>query len=127
MAMTADAGRIFEDARLMSDAARTLLASGDIRDAAEKAWCSIKRAADALIAARTGTEPRTSSATWRQLRALTSEDPAVRQLLEAYREYQRSLHGKCFYYGECEPTGAIAAAIRDTAVYLRLVEQLVIA
>ena len=127
MAMTADARRIFEDARLMSDAARTLLAGGDIRDAAEKAWCSIKRAADALIAARTGTEPRTSSATWRQLRALTSEDPAVRQLLEAYREYQRNLHGRCFYYGECEPTDAVTAAIRDTAVYLRLVERLAIA
>ena len=93
MAMTADARRIFEDARLMSDAARTLLAGGDIRDAAEKAWCSIKRAADALIAARTGTEPRTSSATWRQLRALTSEGiPALQEhsSLIYYREYQRS-------------------------------------
>ena len=48
---------IFADARAVHADALRLLATGDIRDAAEKAWCATKRATDALILARTGVEP----------------------------------------------------------------------
>ena len=47
---------IFADARSLHVEALQLLEAGDIRDAAEKAWCATKRATDALILARTGTE-----------------------------------------------------------------------
>ena len=44
--------------------------AGDVRDAAEKAWCATKRATDALILARTGREPETSRETSQELRNL---------------------------------------------------------
>ena len=40
---------IFADARSLHADALRLLEAGDIRDAAEKAWCATKRATDALI------------------------------------------------------------------------------
>ena len=123
MAMTADARRIFEDARLMSDAARTLLAAGDIRDAAEKAWRSIKRAADALIAARTGTEPRTAGQTVRGLRALAARDSSLRSTVVTYIENQRVLHGDCFYRGNCGPPANVSAMIEDAGRFVFQVEQ----
>ena len=48
---------MFDDARGMHGEALERLAAGDIRDAAEKAWCATKRATDALILARTGEDP----------------------------------------------------------------------
>ena len=60
MAMTSDVHIIFEDARAMHQSAVDQLVRGDIRDAAEKAWCATKRATDALILARIGTEPEKS-------------------------------------------------------------------
>ena len=41
---------IFADARAVHADALRMLESGDIRDAAEKAWCATKRATDALAA-----------------------------------------------------------------------------
>ena len=43
---------LFADARNVHAQAIERLQNGDIRDAAEKAWCSTKRATDALIIAR---------------------------------------------------------------------------
>ena len=40
---------LFADARAVHTQAIVRLAGGDIRDAAEKAWCATKRATDALI------------------------------------------------------------------------------
>ena len=48
---------IFADARLMHAQAVEQLERGDIRDAAEKAWCATKRATDALILAIMGEGP----------------------------------------------------------------------
>ena len=45
---------LFVDARLVQAQAVERLEAGDLRDAAEKAWCAAKRATDALILARTG-------------------------------------------------------------------------
>ncbi len=39
----------FDDARFMYESALRQLETGDIRDAAEKAWGATKRATDALI------------------------------------------------------------------------------
>jgi hypothetical protein len=42
-------GEIFADVRLLHDSAVRKFEEGDIRGAAEKAWCPAKSAADALI------------------------------------------------------------------------------
>ena len=48
MVATSRVQEIFDDAKAMHSEALERLAAGDIRDAAEKAWCSTKRATDAL-------------------------------------------------------------------------------
>ena len=54
MVMPEDVRAIFQDARTLQSSAVDQLDQGDIRDAAEKAWGSTLRAADALVLARTG-------------------------------------------------------------------------
>ena len=65
---------IFADARSLHADALRLLEAGDIRDAAEKAWCATKRATDALITARTGVEPEFSPDTTRGLVRMAAAD-----------------------------------------------------
>ena len=48
---------IFADARRMHSSALNRMVAGDIRDAAEKAWCATFRATEALVLARTGQLP----------------------------------------------------------------------
>ena len=48
---------IFADAEEMYEAALERLAAGDVRDAADKAWCAALQATNALILARTGELP----------------------------------------------------------------------
>ena len=57
MVATDRVNEIFADARAMQAQALQRLEQGDVRDAAEKAWCATKRATDALVLARTGEEP----------------------------------------------------------------------
>ena len=59
MAATERVNELFDDARHMQAEAMARLADGDVRDAAEKAWCATKSATEALILARTGQEPNT--------------------------------------------------------------------
>ena len=54
MTMTVTPAHIFADAVRMHEASLERMAAGDIRDAAEKAWCATLRATDALVLARTG-------------------------------------------------------------------------
>ena len=115
---------IFADARAVHADALRLLEAGDIRDAAEKAWCATKRATDALILARTGTEPEISSETTRGLGALAAEDQAVRPLRRRYFSRQSELHGACFYLGACEPIEEVERRIRQTADYINDAERL---
>ena len=119
-----DASAVFADARFMHDASLERLAAGDIRDAAEKAWCAAKRAMDALILARTGELPARSPLTTRALRELAKSDPAVRNLRRRYFDRQRELHGRCFYTGQCEPLDGIEDVIRQTADYIADAERL---
>ena len=96
---------IFTDARQLHSAALERLGAGDLRDAAEKAWCAVKRATDALILVRTGYAPETTTETGRSLRQLANVDPEVAKLSMVRRYYsaQQSLHGDCFYSGNCDP------------------------
>ena len=109
---------IFADARAVHADALRLLEAGDVRDAAEKAWCATKRATDALILAKTGEEPEISSDTARGLVRLATEDQVFRALRRRYHSRQSTLHGDCFYLGLCEPIDEIEQRIRRTADYI---------
>ena len=90
---------IMDDARSLQQEAVRLLEQGDIRDAAEKAWCATLRATNAMILARTGEEPQRTPATTRMLDDLTSRDTRVASLVGRYYSRQTSLHGDCFNLG----------------------------
>ena len=119
----ASAARIFADARLMGDAALERMAAGDMRDAAEKAWCATVRAAEALVLARTGQEPGTSTMAGRRLQTLAAADPSLWDLRAAYADRQATLHGECFYHDYCQPVVA-ERLIRETSDYILDAERL---
>ncbi len=110
----AEAARIFSDARVMSDAALERLAAGDLRDAAEKAWCATLRATEALVLARTGQRPGTSTQASRRLGIIADSDPSVRELEQIYYLRQGRLHGDCFYHEIC-PMPGTERLIRETS------------
>ena len=119
MTLTADVTRIFADSRQMYASSLERLEQGDIRDAAEKAWCATKRATDALILARTGEEPEKSPATSQELRLLASKDRSVEGLVSRYYTRMGILHGDCFYLGLCEPIDQTERRIRETLIYIQ--------
>ena len=81
------------------------MAAGDIRDAAEKAWCATMRAVEALVLARTGQEPGKSTDASHRLRALymSDTDPSLMELRDRYYGRQEILHGECFYHDHFDP------------------------
>ena len=124
MVATGPVSAIFSDARAVHADALRLLEAGDIRDAAEKAWCATKRATDALILSRTGIEPEQSSDTTRGLVRLARVDSTVSPLIGRYFSRQGHLHGTCFYLGECEPVDEIERRILQTTDYITDAENL---
>ena len=119
----ANAARIFEDARRMRDAAVERMAAGDVRDAAEKAWCATLRATEALVLARTGQEPGKSTVASRRLRALSMSDQSIWDLRLRYADRQEVLHGECFYHDYYDRQ-EIDLLVRETADYVRDAERL---
>ena len=119
----ANAARIFADARLMRDAALSQMAAGDIRDAAEKAWCATMRATEALVFARTGQEPGKSTDAGRRLRALSVRDASLLDLRDRYIVRQEILHGECFYHNYYE-LEEIDTLVNQTSDYILDAEQL---
>ena len=115
---------LFADARSLHDAALARLDAGDVRDAAEKAWCATKRAADALIVARTGAEPAKSPITTRELNRLALDDHGISRLADRYHIVKDALHGDCFYLGFCEPVERTERLIHETVDYIREAERL---
>jgi hypothetical protein len=119
-----DYAAIFADARDVHAQALERLEHGDIRDAAEKAWCATKRATDALILARTGELPATTASTSRGLRRLASEAADIESLVGRYYTRIGHLHGECFYDGMCDPVEDTERRIRETSDYIRDAEAL---
>ena len=117
---------IFRDARDLQADALEMLALGRIHNAAEKAWGATKRATDALVLARTGTEPELTAETAHGLVRLQAEDDAVRQarLVARYYTRQGTLHGLCFYMGRCDPLDETERRIRQTTDYIDDAERL---
>ncbi len=109
---------VFADADGMYEAALDRLAAGDIRDAADKAWCAALQATNALILARTGELPPKSPNPTRGLRKLAASEPDLRTLEDQYASRRDFLHGDCFYSGDCEPVEDTARLIRETADYI---------
>ena len=93
------AGELFADAQVLYADALEQLEQGKLRNAAEKAWGATKRAADGLILARTGEEPRNSGKTMQEIRRLRHIDPALETIRLRYTSRQSLLHGRCFYDG----------------------------
>ena len=122
MVATSRVREIFDDAKAMQREALERLDEGDIRDAAEKAWCATKRATDALILARTGEEPRTTARTTNELDTLADRDSNVKPLVGRYYSRIGQLHGACFYDGICNDQ--TERRIRETAIYVEDAERL---
>ena len=114
---------IFADARQVQNQAIERLEAGDIRDAAEKAWCAAKRATDALILARTDEEPPTTAATTDLLDDICRVTPQVQTLQVRYYSRIYHLHGMCFYSGYCN--SQTERRIRETVAYIDDAETLV--
>ena len=114
----------FADARLMHGEALARLEAGDIRDAAEKAWCATKRTTDALILARRGGAPTTTAQTSAGIRSLGQESEALALLRSHYTNVVHHLHSDCFYDGHCEPADFIESLILATGQYIRDAEGL---
>lgn len=107
---------LFADARAVHSQAIERFEAGDVRDAAEKAWCATRRATDAVILARTGEEPFTTAATTNSLDSLARRDAETRRLQGRYYSRIHNLHGQCFYVGFCNDQ--IERRIRETSVYI---------
>ena len=107
---------LFADARSVHSQAIERFEEGNIRDAAEKAWCATRSATDAVILARTGEEPSTTSATTNNLDSLARRDAETRQLQGRYYSRIHNLHGQCFYAGFCNDQ--TERRIRETSAYI---------
>ena len=122
MTLVQDYAAIFADAKEVHAQAIERLEHGDVRDAAEKAWCATKRSTDALILAQTGEEPPTTAMTTEGLLALARQSNAFENLVGRYFTRISYLHGTCFYNGMCGPD--TERRIRETAHYIRDAERL---
>ena len=122
MVATSRVQELYADARFMQGEALERLAEGDIRDAAEKAWCATKRATDALILSRTGEEPVTTARTSSQLDNLASRDNSLDPLLGRYWSRIGQLHDACFYDGLCNDQ--TERRVRETEIYIDDAERL---
>ena len=115
---------IFADAHSMYADALERWAAGDIRDAAEKAWCATLRATNAFILARTGVEPEVTRETALHLDRLARQDQRVKILVGRYYSRQVRLHGDCFYLGIVYDVDEIERRIRETIDYINDAEAL---
>ena len=113
---------IFADSRAVQAQAIERFQAGDIRDAAEKAWCATKRATDALALSNTSEEPPSTHGTTEALLALARRSDAYETLVGRYFTRISYLHGTCFYSGIC---GAdVERRIRETSAYIDDAENL---
>ena len=108
----------------MHNAALERMASGDIRDAADNAWCAAKRATGALVLSHTGKIPPKSPDTTRSLMRLAQDHPEMRGLQACYSKRRDTLHGDCIYTGLCEPVDALDRIIHETKDFIQDAETL---
>ena len=116
---------IFQDASQVYVQAIERLKQGDLRDAAEKAWCAVNRATTALVLARIGEVASKSPFVTRGLARLAHEDPVnFKELLNTYFACQNMLHGECFYWGLVEQPDWVEARIHEVYSFITDAERL---
>ena len=115
---------VFADAWSLYAEAIEILDMGKHRIAAEVAWGATKRATDALVLARTGREPTGTGQTSRGINNLARVEPGFALLRARFRRRIGTLHGKCFYLGDCPAPGLLVLLIRETNAYIRQAESL---
>ena len=118
MTTTLEVQALFDDANAMQDAALSQMMLGDIRDAAEKAWCATLQATNAVILAQTGVLPEKTPVTSLELNRLRAASSLFESLVRRYYTRQGHLHGECFYLGLCEPREEVERRIRETEEYI---------
>ena len=118
MTMTVEVQALFDDATTMHNSAMSQMIGGDIRDAAEKAWCATLQATNAVILAQSGVLPEKTPVTSQELNKLRAASTSFESLVRRYYTRQGLLHGECFYLGLCEPQGEIERRIRETGDYI---------
>lgn len=115
---------IMDGAWAQYDEAIALLDQGNLREAAGKAWCAVRRAAGALVLERTGRE---TTETWEistSLSWLVLDDASFCSLKTGYSTAWAFLYGDCYLDNHCEPEDYHAELIRETADYIRDAERL---
>jgi hypothetical protein len=116
---------IFQDASHVYDQAIERLHQGDLRDAAEKAWCAVNRATTALVLIRLDETASKSPLVTRGLGRLANQDPEnYRELFRDYLEAQEWLHGQFFYWGLLDQQDVVMAKIRDVNRFIVQAERL---
>ena len=118
-----DAEALMQDARAMQARAEALLAAGDWRDAAEKAWLAARCANIALVWAVTGVHNRTSVQINTGLRKLANQRGGeYAELNTLYGRFARYLHSQAFYDGIYHPQ--LPDFVRQVADYIARATQL---
>ena len=116
---------LFADARSLHASALERLESGDVRDAAEKAWCAARRATEALVIAQNpAASVKTSIQVSAELRGLALQDEMFRTFPARLAERARYLHNDCFYNNQCEPVESTRNLIQETIRYIEDAENL---
>lgn len=110
---------LFADAQALYDDALEMLEQGRLRNAAEKVWGATKRSTDAMVLARTGTEPQSAGGARRAMIRMSRNDSAVERFQGHYYTRSVLLHVNCFYDGNCEPEEDITALIRESDSYIQ--------
>ena len=114
---------LMQDARAMQARAEALLAAGDWRDGAEKAWLAARCANIALVWAVTGVHNRTSVQINAGLRKLARERGGqYAELQKQNSDFAHLLHSEAFYDGIRNDD--LPIFVRRVADYLRLVDEL---
>ena len=120
-----------DNARKLFDMAKKELKKIDkypdkIRDASEKAWGATASATEALIEAKTGRKIKKGKNRSKLLTDLIDIDKKVPAHI-GWRYYSRqdTLHGDCFYVGNCEPRDRIKKRILETEDLIDDIEKLI--
>ena len=123
MVLALDVQALFNDARDLHQSALRIAEEGDLRDAAEKAWCAVNRATTALVLARTDARPQRSPEVTDGLAYLADDDFRLRNLADAYFLFQGLLHGRYFYDGKLDSPSTVTSQLRRVADYIQEVER----
>ena len=123
MVLAHDVQSLFDDAKNLHQFALKIAGEGDLRDAAEKAWCAVNRATTALVLARTDVRPERSPQVTDGLAYLADDDFRLVDLTNAYFAYQGRLHGRYFYDGKLDSPSTVTSEINRVGNYIQEAER----